>query len=476
MDSQELFEDAINNGKAVNGNRCHIDIALSGDIDLNPLKQFNIEELYFAEGNIEWFYNVPRDIKKIVINDNKLEKIPTTELRNLVSLEANNNNLTKIDLKGMDRIVSLRVNNNRITSMVNFPSSLEVLSIDQNNLENLDLKGCTSCKQVSCLNNIGLQKIYNAPVSRSDFEIIKDSHTQLELKMRKTHKMAKENVEYPNVKEAVNKYYELKNDYEEHKKKVIKDIMDKKGKSRRDKIQEARVATFKCINCKQQGGTKFWKDYDNNLRAICGNTEKPCRLDINISASLTMTEQEISLFKQDIEDAKTQIVQLKLDTLFGYITEKTSVELFDENIKKINNDEINKILNDNTYSYHDILFNPQKKNLIASKMETVYSELANIRKIMEEYSKTKNKKLLRDATVINKVIQTNINTIRAIKYPICEIVKESTYNYVDENGDLLDEKNVSKTEYNVLKQFPYSFDDYLNPNLELLEVKKYSTK
>ena len=87
-------------------------------------------------------------------------------------------------------------------------------------------------------------------------------------------------------------------------------------------------------------------------------------------------------------------------------------------------------------------------------MEIVYSELADIRKIMEEYNIMKNEKLLNDVVLKHQVIKSNINIIRALKYPINEIV--------DENSE------------NVLKQYPFSFDDYLNPNMELLKVIKYS--
>jgi hypothetical protein len=87
-------------------------------------------------------------------------------------------------------------------------------------------------------------------------------------------------------------------------------------------------------------------------------------------------------------------------------------------------------------------------------MEIVYSELADIRKIMENYNITNNEKLLNDAVLKHQTIKSNINIIRSLKYPITEIV--------DENSE------------NVLKQYPFSFDDYLNPNMELLKVTKYS--
>ena len=454
MDSQEKFENMISSGKTIRGKKCFIDTPLSGDINLSPLKHHDIDELHFMEGDISWFYNVPRGIKKIVINDNKLENIPSLELGNLVSLEANNNRLSKIDLKEMTKIASLYLNNNKIHDILNFPSSLQILNIDRNNLSELDMHGGEACTSVSCLDNPQLNKIYNAPVSKHYFELNKDSHTQVMLHGGAPKREAKENVMYSDVKEAVNEYYALKNRYTEEKKTVIDKIMNKKSMSRKDKIQEVRNAVYNCINCKRKGGTKFNKDQYDNLTAICGNVQNPCNLNIEILASLTVTKREIDYEKERIEEAKQKIIQLKLNILFGYITEEESVKKFNENLKLIKNEKENNYVNNEKYSYYSIQNNPDKIRLINKKMEIVYSELADIRKIMENYNITNNEKLLNDVVLKHQIIKSNINIIRALKYPITEIVDEGLNN--------------------VLKQYPFSFDEYLNPNMELLNVTKYS--
>jgi hypothetical protein len=265
---------------------------------------------------------------------------------------------------------------------------------------------------------------------------------------------AKENVMYSDVKEAVNEYYALKNRYTEDQKTVINKIMNKKSMSRKDKVREVRSAVFRCVNCKREGGTKFWKDSNYNLKAICGNVQNPCNLNIEILASLTVSEREINSEKESIEEAKRKIIQLKLNTLFGYITEEESVKKFNENSKILKNERTNNNINNEKYSYYSIQNNPEKNRLIHKKMEIVYSELADIRKIMENYNITNNEKLLNDVVLKHQTIKSNINIIRALKYPITEIVDEGINN--------------------ILKQYPFSFDEYLNPNMELLKVTKYS--
>jgi hypothetical protein len=88
-------------------------------------------------------------------------------------------------------------------------------------------------------------------------------------------------------------------------------------------------------------------------------------------------------------------------------------------------------------------------------MQDIYSELAMIRKLRHEYSMTNNKELLRDIVSHHKNVKTNLDNIRSLKYPITEMVDEEQHRHV-------------------LKQFPYSFDEYLNPNLELLKVNKFT--
>ena len=86
-------------------------------------------------------------------------------------------------------------------------------------------------------------------------------------------------------------------------------------------------------------------------------------------------------------------------------------------------------------------------------MQDVYSEMSIIRKLKSEYCKTNNKELLGDIAVSHKNIKKSLDGIRAIKYPVAEVVLD---------GDSM-----------VLKQLPYSPVELLNPNWELLKVNKF---
>jgi len=477
QDFQDTFNELVKNEKTIVGNKCYIDVPLEGEIDLSRLKNQNLEEIHFPKGRISRIMNVPVGIKKIIINDNMLDELPVQ--RDLVHLEANNNRLTKANLKELVSLVSLFLNNNRIQRIENLPTSLETLYADQNELDDLDLTNAPNCRNVSCKNNPVLYQIVGGKqISSPDFILNKDAQAQIRLGGGggpKKRIMEKESILYPDVKQAINEYYQLKNRYEESKKDVIKKIMtDDKG-SRKAKIKKVRNAVFKCINCGRDGGSIFEKENVNFLTALCGNTKNPCNLNITILSSLGFSDYEIKDIHKETEKAKQKIIQTKMDTLFGYIKEETSVEIFERNLKKIktNQSDYGRTIVEN--SYYDMQNDSKKTSIISRKMTDVHEKLAEIRQNMEEYANTGNKKILEAVAQNQKHIHDTMNIIRCIKYPMHEMVKETVYNLVDDEGNFIDESKAPKMDLNVLKQYPYCFDDNLNPFSEELHVKNYVT-
>ncbi len=474
----DLFSELINNGDSIRGQQCYINISLDGEIDFSPLDNKNLEEIHFVDGTISRIYNIPRGIKKIVINNNKLEKIPHLELRDLVHLEANQNILTNVDLTDMVNLVLIQLNDNEIRKISNLPSSLETLFIDDNDLEELDLSSADSCTNVSCRNNPRLYEIIGGKqMNNSNFNLNKDPHTQIIFEKRTIKRNSlKEDVEITDVKQAVNEYYALKNQYENNNKDMIQKIMNGIG-SRKVKIQKVRNAIFKCVNCGKNGGSIF-KKIENNLSATCGNIQNPCNLNIDILSSLTLSDADILETKKIIDLAKQNIIQTKMNMLFGYIEESKSISEFKKNIEiiKTNNMLPDDLINNVNESYYNMQFDTTKMNIISKKMKDVYSELAEIQKHMQQYEIDKNQKILEDVALKQQKIQNILNFVRSIKYPICEMVEKTVYNYIDAEGNFVDESKASKIDLHILKQYPYSFDDFLNPNLEMLNVFKYSTK
>jgi hypothetical protein len=442
-------------------NQCYVNEPLDGPIDLFSLHDSGVEELHFVDGTISQLENLPNSLKKIVINGNKLKEIP--RLPNLVHLEANDNKLTHVNLKDLNNLVSLYLNNNRINDIQNIPASLKALYISGNELRNLDLNGANSCTTVNCLNNSMLEQIIRGKqFSDPYFKLDKDPHTKIIVQMAGG---AKSSID---VKSAVENYYKLKKQYEDHKTKLIEKIKSK-DISKQKKIKEIRNAQFKCVNCGKEGGTIFKKD-DGYLKAICGNKMDPCKLNIKILSSMTLSENDIHEMEAEVNAAKQNIIKLKMDTLFGYITEEESIKKFEKNVEIIKK---NNVLEKTLASIFEVQNDSKQVNLIKKKMDTVYAEMANIRELLNEYSTTKNKRLLKDIALKHQSINDILTVVRSMKYPIHEVVEETVYDRVDTEENFIDESKAPKKTMNVLKQYPYSFDDFFNPNLDLLKVLKY---
>jgi hypothetical protein len=435
------------------GNQCYVNQPLDGPIDLFSLHDSGVEELHFVDGTISQLENLPNSLKKIVINGNKLKEIP--RLPNLVHLEANDNELTYVNLKDLNNLVSLYLNNNRINDIQNIPASLKALYISGNELRNLDLNGANSCTTVNCLNNSMLEQIIRGKqFSDPYFKLDKDPHTKIIVQMAGG---AKSSID---VKTAVENYYKLKKQYEDHKTKLIEKIKSK-DISKQKKIKEIRNAQFKCVNCGKEGGTIFKKD-DSYLKAICGNKMDPCKLNIKILSSMTLSENDIREMEAEVNAAKQNIIKLKMDTLFGYITEEESIKKFEKNVEIIKK---NSVLNTPKFELQN--------DSIKKKMDTVYAEMAAIRELLNEYGATNNKRLLKDIALKHQSINDILTVVRSMKYPIHEVVEETVYDRVDTEENFIDESKAPKKTMNVLKQYPYSFNDFFNPNLDLLKVLKY---
>jgi len=130
------------------------------------------------------------------------------------------------------------------------------------------------------------------------------------------------------VTAAVIRYYKLKGDYDKKYNNAKKKIT-KSGLDLNEIRKKLRTMQMKCINCNQNGGTIF-TNTDGILTAKCGNTESPCALDIQIKRGKWMLlPKAAELSRTEIERTKSEIIDLKLDLLFGLRTEEQIATDFD---------------------------------------------------------------------------------------------------------------------------------------------------
>ena len=196
--------------------------------------------------------------------------------------------------------------------------------------------------------------------------------------------------------DAINKYYELKNEYDENINKIKKKIIKLEGLSWKEKRIEFQKIKPKCINCKRPVGSIFdckmnkKKDELNRiLTAMCGDRNNPCPF--NIVINLALTDDIRNIIDQDnieISKYKKEIIIDKNDLLFGYISSDKAVSKFDiikddvKNLMSIYEHELNYLNN--------IIDNSEKKESLKKIQNEIYTNIENMNTLLSQFEKEQN--------------------------------------------------------------------------------------
>ena len=427
-DSQKIFDKLVGGGKAIVSGRCYVNTPLAGDIDLSQLRGKGISELWFQKGDINQLYNFPDSLKRLVVRENKLSSIPVNELTNLAILDAEANQISDVDLSMMPNLTFANLSKNKLRSVANLPPKMVEIVVDYNpNLNTIDLEGAESCNKVSCrgkpqITIIGANKRCN--IRTDDGAYIRRGGAK-----KRNPTSESTNILYPDPIEAFDKYYKLKSDYEASRKQGISKIMLMR-KPIKERLKLARQFVPKCINCKRKGGTVFERRRDAVLIALCGVSTIPCDLNIEIRLGDNADQADtIKYFEETAQKIKDDIMKLKLDTLFNYVSEDYSVEMFTKLSNSLNDPSITKYLSEYKQFYDSQYYNPETNKIIKDTMSGIYNKLADIRRILDEYRKNgANRSMLADIGQLQLEIDTDTKMIRRLKYPVIEMIQDSHSN------------------------------------------------
>ena len=129
--------------------------------------------------------------------------------------------------------------------------------------------------------------------------------------------------------QTVADYYRLKEKYDK-KYLTAKSRIMKSGMGKKEIKRKIRMIKKTCINCGEEGGTVF-ENKGRVLSAKCGNSAAPCSLDIKINAgSFMLLPRILEMIHKGIEENKADIIDLKLDILFGLRREEEIGPDFEE--------------------------------------------------------------------------------------------------------------------------------------------------
>jgi len=398
---------------------------LHGDLDFSVVKELGfgmVREIRIPKGNVTSIVNLPDNLNKFSCIQNlltSLENLPET----LEEINVNNNYIDELKLTNLKNLKIVHMASNRITGISMLPPSLVELHCENNNLlETMHLGGLKSLK-VLHISNTGIHIIIDFPEGVADFERENtpgiEFRNAVELPIHRTDKQIIEDADIrrnKNYIEALNDYFELKNTYETNLSKARRKIFIKKKKGKLD----AKMVKIQCVKCKRPVGTIF-QTYDNKHIAICGDTANPCKLDIQIyTGELDMYKNMMYEVKQELEKYKQKMMRNKLDTLFGYVNEEESTIEFNNTLTEYN---IQSRIYQTMTDKHDEIYNNTIKNDSIEKInEAIFKLNESVNTLLLEYKETSNIELLKEAVRTQyEQINAESRNLRMLKYDVMEM-------------------------------------------------------
>jgi hypothetical protein len=395
---------------------------LHGDLDFGILKEYgitNITKIVLTKGEITSINGLPESLLEFECPDNLLtvlDGLPS----NISRIEIPHNYLENIDLSSMENLETLIINDNKLTTIENIPPNIKELNCSNNNLSSLNLSGVVKPEKLVVSNN-PITVIENLPEGIVDFQM--ENTPSIEFRNSSAAAIVENNEpneKQKNVQDALNEYFKLKSTYETTIYNMKKKVFEKADTKRQAKRE---VLTIKppCIKCKRPVGSVFSRK-NGRYNAICGDSVKPCGLDIQIfvGESNMQLNYILDIFREDNEELKEKIIRQKLDTLFNYTTEQESIKLFKKELEEFNSNSgiYKKLLDINNDLFHSV----DKKRLIEKKNDEIFNLNERVTALLKEYENTQNKELLKEAVYIQiKEIQPEIRNLRNLKYEIMEL-------------------------------------------------------
>jgi hypothetical protein len=160
------------------------------------------------------------------------------------------------------------------------------------------------------------------------------------------------------------------------------------------------------------------KEYTRILKAMCGDLQNPCNLNITLNIGYIDTIPNIIKGdEKDTEEAKISIIKDKNNLLFGYITTEEALQNFDKLKKEIV--DISTSLETIQTLWMNISDNDEKEQLLKKNQEESYLIINNINTMIKQYDDTNNHNFVNDAVNIYITqLVPKLKTIMNLKYNV----------------------------------------------------------
>jgi hypothetical protein len=387
---------------------------LQGELDLGFLgSESLIDEIVFQSGEndrmITGLIHLPNKLKRLVCTNNELR-----ELNNLpASLEeliVSGNILGKIDLISTPNLRIFNGSKNKLYILENLPASLEELNVSHNQLDKLNLLGLTKLIKLDCTDNRHPFILENYPTNQKSIDVKMDTDVLAQVGGASEDTDSDEDDTVPKrstgkitYTEALNQYFAFKTKYDESVKQLLKKTKATKETTKtKSKIKPTTKERLpQCIQCHTNVGMTFSKK-GSTYHAHCGIGDKRnCSFEIELfTGDHENLDDLVNYANRDFENEKQELVQQKMETLFGWIDNKTSAIKFKERLEAYvqSNLYIDILMN----LYRETHSSPSRQELIDRQIHQIAEIKIQIQEVLKEYSAdVLNKELLHQAMEIH---------------------------------------------------------------------------
>ena len=263
------------------------------------------------------------------------------------------------------------------------------------------------------------------------------------------------------ISDAIHGYYSMKEKYnsalEKRRQRLINDpVINWKSLSAQQKAKRLAMIKPACIICKQDGGSIFTEN-DGKLKAICGNISQPCGFHIEVTrGKYASLETLMTESLDEVRATKDEIIRMKLDLLFRFISEDELLEKFDAVQHKLQ--EQLKMYTEFRSYYLSVTDNDDNRQDTETHTRVISEKVALIKEYMTEFreSEWKNRSIIDDILVLyQQDIEPAYLKLRETKYVYSQV--ETT-----ENADGALVQMYNDREFN-LSQKRYSYHELYMP-------------
>ena len=252
-----------------------------------------------------------------------------------------------------------------------------------------------------------------------------------------------------NNQDYINKleeYYKLKSKYDNDKNEILKRIRKKVNNRELDlrkgnEEYKNRISKITCYGkCKRNIGMFFGDDSTGAKRKLiarCGDIDNPC-FNIEIFKGSIKTEQEfVDYWKNEAQKDKLNIVRIKLDVLFNYLTNEDIDKEFNELREKVK--EANEEYIEREMVLSNIVNNPDKEREITDLNNKLDNILLKQKIKLERFKKGQNTKLVKELVEeYSKDLIPLLDNLRNMKYEYTNVnYNKQTDNYVLSKKEIL---------------------------------------